>query len=78
MILSRLARCGPAAVIGFLCSQPNEAMTNPIFKVIGIDPDGEEFFLGSYATEWQADNAADGFANQFGRVAEIIVRRKRK
>jgi len=53
-------------------------MTNPIFKVIGIDPDGEEFFLGSYATEWQADNAADGFANQFGRVAEIIVRRKRK
>jgi len=52
-------------------------MKNPIFKVIGIDPDGEEFFLGSYATEWQADNAADGFANQF-KSAEFIVRKCRR
>ena len=64
-------------MVGFLCSQPNKAMKNPIFKVIGIDPDGEEFFLGSYATEWQADNAADGFANQF-KSAEFIVRKCRR
>ena len=46
-----------------------------IYRVFGIDRDGEEFFLGRYSQEWSAEQAADSFANQFANaIDEVVVR----
>ena len=51
-----------------------------IYRVYGIDRDGEEFFLGRYSQEWSAEQqAADSFANQFANaIDEIVVRASKK
>ena len=55
------------------------ANTAMIYKIYGIDRDGEEFFLGRYSQEWSAEQAADSFANQFANaIDEIVVRASKK